>query len=316
VQTRSLAFERDAMTDPDDHSPFPEPVFISIRLERGKTTGDAQQPMLTSMPTSSQTHHRTRSHSLRSRTLDAALLVVVSALVVLTPGVAPAQLRPLVADMLDNLNALNRIAEGLALEDWDQIEDASRTLRARAIQMRLLDLESLEMDRSQDAVWDAFLIAQEQAAQQISLAVRNQDSAGVLAAKKNLAGNACLGCHASFRDPQSRLRDSVLYMTSFLSLWRDLTRGLMVRDFDLIRRRAGELIAMTEIVGTDETLQDAFGLGGPRQRRIFRGFLNTVSSNADAMKTAAETKDLAKILAASNAMLGEGCVACHQKFRH
>jgi len=217
--------------------------------------------------------------------------------------------------MLENLNALDQIAEGLALEDWDRIEDASRGLRTRAVQMRLLDLESLDMDRSQDTVWDAFLIAQEQAAGEISLAVRNQDAAGVVAAEKKLAGNACLGCHASFRDPQSRLRDSVLYMTSFLSSWRDMNRGMMIRDFDLIRRRAVELAALTETIGSDEVLEDAFGLGGPRQRRQFRGFLAVVASNADAMKNATDSKDLATILGASNAMLEEGCLACHKKFR-
>jgi cytochrome c556 len=243
-------------------------------------------------------------------------LAAAAAIVSLTPGDARAQLRPLVGDMLENLNDLNRIAEGLAIEDWDQIEDSSRNLRARAFRMRLLDLETLEMDRSQDAVWDAFLLAQEQAARKISLAVRNQDSSGVVAAQKNLAGNACLGCHASFRDPQSRLRDSVLYMTGFLSLWRDMARGMMIRDFGLIRKRAIELSAMAEVVGMDETLEDAFGLGGPRQRRVFRGFLSAVSTNADIMKGAAETEDLAKILAASSSMLEEGCIACHQKFRH
>ncbi len=257
-----------------------------------------------------------RFPSLRLRPLGALSLVAALAFVVLAPAVASAKLRPLVGDMLQNLNALNRIAEGLALEDWDQIEDASRELRNRAIRMRLLDLESLEMDRERDALWDAFLIAQEDAARQISLAVRNQDQAGVLAAKKNLAGNACLGCHASFRDPQSRLRDSVLYMTSFLSSWRDMTRGLMIRDFDLVRKRAGELAALADDIGSDEILEDAFSLGGPRQRRLFRGFLSTVSSAAHTMESAAEGKDLAKILAGSSAMLEEGCVACHRKFRH
>ncbi len=270
--------------------------------------------MLAAMQTSTKTHWNWR-HPLRNGAL-AAIVAAAAVLVVLSPTDAPAQLRPLVSDMLENLNALDRIATGLALDDWDQIEDASRGLRARAIQMRLLDLETLDMDRSQDTLWDAFLLAQEQAAREISLAVRNQDPAGVLAATKNLSGNACLGCHASFRDPQSRLRDAVLYMTSFLSSWRDMTRGLMIRDFDLVGRRASELSALTKVIGTDEALEDAFGLGGPRQRRQFRGFLTAVTNNADSMKTAAEANDVAKILDASNAMLKDGCVACHVKFRH
>ncbi len=248
--------------------------------------------------------------------LDAALLVSVAAFIALAPIEASAQLRPLVGDMLANLNALDRIAEGLALDDWDEIEDASRGLRSRAVRMRLLDLESLRMDRNQDAVWDAFLVAQEQASREISLAVRNQDPSAVIAAKKGLVGNACVGCHATFRDPQSRLRDSVLYMTNFLSSWQDMTRGMMIRDFDLLRTRAGELAALTEIVGTDEALEDAFGLGGPSQRRKFRGFLSAVADNANIMKAAAEEEDIGTILAASTTMLEEGCVACHKKFRH
>jgi len=259
--------------------------------------------------------HRKPDRSPRRRALDAVLLLFVAAIVVFTPVDASAQLRPLVGDMLENLNALDRIAEGLALENWDRIEDASRGLRARAIRMRLLDLESLRMDRSQDAVWDAFLMAQEQAAREISLAVRNQDPSAVLAAQKSLVGNACLGCHASFRDPQSRLRDSVLYMTTFLSSWQDMMRGMMIRDFELLRTRASELAALTEVVGTDEALEEAFGLGGPSQRRKFRVFLSAVTDNANIMKSAAEEENLATILAASNTMLEEGCVACHKKFR-
>jgi len=233
----------------------------------------------------------------------------------LAPTAAFAQLRPLVGDMLRNLNALDQITEGLALEDWDQVEDASRDLRTRAIRMRLLDLETLHMDRSQDPVWDAFLLAQEQAAREVSLAVRNQDADGALAATQNLSRNACLGCHAVFRDPQNRLRDSVVYMTTFLSSWRDMNRGVMIRDFDLISRRASELVALTKVIGTDETLEDAFGLGGPRQRRNFRGFLAAVATNASSMKSAAETENVSKILTGSSAMLKDGCLACHAKFR-
>jgi hypothetical protein len=94
-----------------------------------------------------------------------------------------------------------------------------------------------------------------------------------------------------------------------------MTRGLMIRDFDLVARRASELTALAETIGTDETLEEAFGLGGPRQRRIFRGFLDVVVTNANTMKSAAETEDVATILNASNAMLSDGCMACHEKFR-
>ena len=73
-------------------------------------------------------------HALRMTAL------LITALVGMAPAPAQAQLRPLVRDMLDNLSDVDRIAEGLALEDWDQVEDAARGLRSRSISMRLLDL--------------------------------------------------------------------------------------------------------------------------------------------------------------------------------
>jgi len=228
---------------------------------------------------------------------------------------AAAQLRPLVRDMLDNLAATERIAEGVALEDWDQIEDAARVLRARATSMQLLDLESLHMDRTLDPVWDGFLIAQEQAAREISLAVRSADSQAVLQATRNLVGNSCVGCHATFRDPQNRLRGSVLFMTSFLSSWRDMNRGMMIRDYALVSTRARELAALTEVVGTNENIETAFGLGGSRQQRQFRELLSVISTNATAVSEAATAGDVRKMLDSTTAMWSEGCVACHAKFR-
>jgi cytochrome c556 len=230
-------------------------------------------------------------------------------------GDASAQLRPLVRDMLENLTAVNRIGEGLALEDWDQIEDAARELRSRAVSMRLLDLETLHMDRSQDALWDAFLLAQEQAAREISLGVRNADANAVLKSTRDLVGNACLGCHAGFRDPQNRLRGSVLFMTSFLAFWQEINRGMMIRDFDLMGRRARELSALTAIVGSDENVESEFGLGGPRQQRQFREFLAVVAGSADAIAAAADAKDPGAALQSSFTMWADGCVGCHAKFR-
>ncbi len=253
--------------------------------------------------------------SLRRRATPLLGLATVFILLVF-PGQSFAQMRPLVREMLDNLRAIERITEGVALEDWDRIEDSARELRSRASSMRLLDLETLRMDRSQDAMWDGFLIAQEQAAREISLGVRNEDPVAVLAGTKKVMGNACLGCHGFFRDPQSRLRQSVLVMTSFLAYWQDINRGVMVRDFDLIKERANDLISLVKEVDTDEGLEENFGLGGPSQRRKFRRFLGAITSNASAIAGAAEAQDLTPILSSFNAMWLDGCVSCHKKFRH
>ena len=61
-----------------------------------------------------------------TRRIASTCALSVVCLVALVPQGAAAQLRPLVRDMLDNLSAVERIAEGVALEDWDRIEDAAR----------------------------------------------------------------------------------------------------------------------------------------------------------------------------------------------
>jgi hypothetical protein len=251
---------------------------------------------------------------IRGRAAALAALAVFCFLAA-APRSASAQLRPLVRDMLENLSAVNRIGEGVALEDWDRIEDAARELRTRSIEMRMLDLGALQMDPTRDPMWDAFLLGQEQAAREISAAVRNEDARAVLQGTETLLGNACLGCHASFRDPQNRLQASVLFMTSFLSAWRDINRGMTIRDFNLIGMRAREIEALTKVIASDQILEEAFGLGGSKQRRLFREFLRAVTDSATTIDASSREEDLAKILASSRTMWTDGCIGCHEKFR-
>jgi len=246
-----------------------------------------------------------------------AILVIGAASLTAPARPASAQLRPLVRDMLANFDAVNRIGEGLALDDWDRVEDAARELRTRSVNMRLLDLAALSMDPAKDNVWDAFLFAQENAAVEISLAVRNQDPQAALAATEALLGNACVGCHTAFRDANGGgVRAAVHFMTNFLSAWRDITRGMLLRNFNLVGLRARELEALSKVIASDEVLEEAFRLGGSRQRRNFRAFLTAVTDNAAAIDAAAQAEDLRSILAASRTMWTDGCLACHAKFRH
>jgi len=246
-----------------------------------------------------------------------AAIVIGASLLWLGPvPTASAQLRPLVRDMLANLNAVNRIGEGLALEDWDRVEDAARELRGRAVSMRLLDLDAVYMDPAKDNVWDAFLFAQEKAAGEISLAVRNQDQRAALAATEMLLGNACVGCHTAFRDANGGgVRAAVHFMTNFLSAWRAINQGILLRDFDLVSLRARELETLSTVIASDEILEGAFRLGGSRQRRNFRTFLGAVTENAHAIDAAAQAEDLRTVLAASRSMWSDGCIGCHEKFR-
>jgi cytochrome c556 len=235
--------------------------------------------------------------------------------IVLLPTAAVPKLRPLVPEMLDNLNAVNRIGEGVALEDFEQVASAARELQQRAVAMRDLDLATLEMDPAQDALWDAFLMAQEVAAGTVLTAAEAGDPRAVMTNAQQLVGNACLGCHASFRDPGNLLRPPVLFMTSFLSSWRDMNRGLVVRDFNLIGLRARDLVALSEVIAADDILEVAFGLGGSKQRRIFRGFLRKITENSTIITQAADAEDLPAVLDASRTMWTEGCIGCHEEFR-
>lgn len=131
-----------------------------------------------------------------------------------------------------------------------------------------------------------------------------------------MVGNACLSCHAGFRDPGNRLRASVAFMTTFLAGWRDMNRGLTIRDYHLIGLRAREMEALSTVIASDQILEEAFRLGGTKQRRIFREFLRAVTDNAHLIDEAAGEEDLRGILDASNAMWADGCIGCHEKFRH
>lgn len=233
----------------------------------------------------------------------------------LIPQLASTKLRPLVPGMLDNLAAIDRIGMALALEDFGEVERSARGLVERADAMREIDLDTLFLDPAQDPLWDAFLAGQRSGAEKIIAAARAKDYAAAMSATEELVGNACLGCHASFRDPARLLRPSVHVMTGFLAAWRDMNRGLAMNDYGLIESRAREISTLTGVIATDEMLESAFGIGGSKARRQFRGFLREVTANADQIGDAARQEDLAAALAASGRMWQDGCLACHDKFR-
>jgi hypothetical protein len=203
----------------------------------------------------------------------------------------------------------------VALEEYEQVVASASALRARARSMRELDLAELKLDPNLDSLWDGFLLAQEAAAGVVIEAAGKEDARAVMAANQQLIGNACLGCHASFRDPGNMLRPSVLFMTSFLAAWRDMNRGLAMRDFILIDLRARDMSALSDVIAADQILEEAFRLGGSKQRRIFRGFLRQVSESASQISQAVDTEDLPAVLDATRTLWSDGCIACHEKFR-
>jgi cytochrome c556 len=242
-------------------------------------------------------------------------VTVFVSIVLAPPMAAVPALRPLVPDMLDNLNAVNRIGEGVAVEDYDQVLMAARGLMVRASAMQYLELGALGLDSKRDPEWDAYLWAQRQAAEAIESAARKADPRGVLEATQKLVGNACLSCHASFRDPSQLLRRSVLFMTSFLASWRDMNRGLVLQDFGLVAQRASEVEALSRTMASDQILEEVFSLGGSKQKRLFRGFLGEVTENSARIAAAASEEDMATVLMATRQMWTGGCISCHEQFR-
>ena len=230
-------------------------------------------------------------------------------------GGALGELRPLVRDMLGNLAAVNDIGEGVALDDYEMVSRAAVDLLERARRMKKLDTAALELDPAQRAQFDAFLGAQEEAAESVRLAAAGKDSSTVVLGLQSLLGNACLPCHATFREPANRLRPGVLFMTSFLSSWKEINRGLSMNDFSAVTRQARELSTVGRVLSWDQVIQSTFDIDGAEDLEMFRGYLNRFLTEAARIETASEARSAVDVIKASRKMLDDGCLACHRRFR-
>jgi len=245
-----------------------------------------------------------------------ALRVLAIAAAVLVPSrSAFPDLRPLVREMLENLGSVDRIGEGVAVNDYDQVRRAALDLKARAEGLKGFDIATLGIDASRDPQFDAFLAAQEQAADAIAMAAKNQDGRGAVLGLQRLFQNACIPCHADFRERGNLLRPSVLFMTTYLSAWREMNRGLSVNDFSLVSRRAREIEAMGRVLVWDQVIESTFGLATAAERKTFRGYLGRLNAQASRIEQAAVAEDVPKIIEAVRKMWEEGCISCHERFR-
>ena len=111
---------------------------------------------------------------------------------------APVPLQPMMAwhqkqNMMEHLVAIQRIADGLAREDWEEVTKAASTIGSSQ-QMRQMcehmgagakgfTEQALEFHRRADAIGEA---------------AKAHDVPGVLRATSNTLA-ACTGCHAAFR---------------------------------------------------------------------------------------------------------------------
>jgi len=256
--------------------------------------------------------HLCRRSGILSRTL---LVVLTVAVVTIAPRVALPELRPIILDMLENLGEIDDIGVALSVDDFGRVAEAARSLQSRASTMKVHGEAPPGFDKPQAPAWDEFLTAQETAALAVLAAANEEDGDAVMRAVETMFRDSCIACHAAFREPQQRLSGSVLFMSSFLAAWRDINRGLSLRDFALISRRARELEAMAKTLSWDQVIQSAFGIDGTADLRVFRRLVHQVAVTSSRIEAAAQAEDAAKVLEATRQLWTNGCIACHDRFR-
>jgi len=253
----------------------------------------------------------------RSRICPRTLLVLVMVCAGTTiPRVALPELRPLVRDMLENLGEIDDIGVGVALDDFERVGAVAQSLQSRASAMKVNGQAPPGFGKQLAPAWDLFLTAQETAALAVLTAAKEEDGDAVMRAVQEMFQNACLPCHAAFREPQQRLSGSVLFMSSFLAAWRDMNRGLALRDFALIGRRARELEAMAKPLSWDQVIQSAFGIASAEDRKLFRQFVHQIIVISSRIDEAAQSESANDVAEASRQLWTNGCIACHQRFRN
>ena len=256
--------------------------------------------------------HLFRRSVIRSRML---VVVVTAAAVTLGPRVALPELRPIILDMLENLGEIDDIGAALSVDDYGRVAEAARSLQARAIAMKVDGEAPPGFDKQQAPAWDEFLAAQETTALAVLTAAENEDGDGIMRGVEAMFRDSCVACHAVFREPQQRLSGSVLFMSSFLAAWRDINRGLSLRDFALVGRRARELEAMAKTLSWDQVIQSAFGIESAANLRVFRRYVHQVAVISARIEAAAQSEDAGKVVEATRQLWTNGCIACHDRFR-
>jgi len=252
----------------------------------------------------------------RSITCSRALVVVVTvAAVTIAPSVARAELRPIILEMLENLGEIDDIGAAVSVEDFGRVAEAARSLESRASAMKVRGAAPEGIEQEQAAAWDEFLTAQETTAHAALTAAGEKDGDAVMRAVEAMFRDSCIACHAVFREPQQRLSGSVLFMSSFLAASRDINRGLSLRDFALIGRRARELEAMAKTLSWDQVIQSAFAIESEVDLRAFRRYVHQVAVISSRIDAAAQSEDAGKVLEATRQLWTNGCIACHNRFR-
>lgn len=256
--------------------------------------------------------HWFRRSVICSRTL---VVVVTVAAMIIGPRAALPELRPIIRDMLENLGEIDDIGAAVSVDDFERVAEAAQSLQSRASAMKVHGEAPAGLDKQDAPAWDEFLTAQETTALAVLTAANEENGDAVMRGVEAMFRDSCLACHAVFREPQQRLSGSVLFMSSFLAAWRDINRGLSLRDFALIGRRARELEAMAKTLSWDQVIQSAFAIDSKADLRVFRRLIHQVAVTSARIEAAAQSEDAGKVVEATRQLWTNGCIACHDRFR-
>ncbi len=256
--------------------------------------------------------HLFRRSVICSRTL---VVVVTVAAMMIGPRAALPELRPIIRDMLENLGEIDDIGAAVSVDDFERVAEAAQSLQSRASAMKVHGEAPAGLDKQDAPAWDEFLTAQETTALAVLTAANEENGDAVMRGVEAMFRDSCIACHAVFREPQQRLSGSVLFMSSFLAAWRDINRGLSLRDFALIGRRARELEAMAKTLSWDQVIQSAFAIDSNADLRVFRRLIHQVAVTSARIEAAAQAEDAGKVVEATRQLWTNGCIACHDRFR-
>jgi len=221
----------------------------------------------------------------------------------------------LVAVMHENLAAINQIVEAVVREDYAVVNKGAGILRANAVSMKGLDFESLRLDGKKGGKFDRYLAAQSQSTGAIESAANLGDADAVLQGVKLLIDESCVACHAEFRETDESRTPRVLFMRSLLSSVQSVNRGIALDDYALVAREAREIAALAHILTWSQVIESMFMVKDPADQAEFRGYFETLSSQAIRVEHAATERNPRMVSTATQRMLTEGCVRCHEGFR-
>ncbi|MBW2576664.1 MAG: hypothetical protein JRE38_01205 [Deltaproteobacteria bacterium] len=221
----------------------------------------------------------------------------------------------LVSVMHQSLTAINEINEAVVRDNYKRVGKGAETLKANAKSLKGIDIKSLQLDPKKKVEFNRFLTAQRRAADSILSAAALEDATAVLLGVNVLIDDACVACHSEFRETDAGRTPRALFMRSLLSSVQSVNRGIAMNDYGLIAREAREIGATAHILTWTQVIETIFLVEDPSDQNEFRGYFETLSSQAIHLEHAAAQRNPKMVSAATRRMLNDGCVSCHESFR-